>query len=318
MLSLELYRKMLLIRFAEEKIIAHYHEDEMKTPMHMSMGEEAIAVGMCHSLLTDDQITGTFRSHAIYIAKTGETECFFAEMYGKETGMAKGKSGSMHLSSKAHGIICASAIVASSIPVALGAAFANQYMKNDKVVAAFFGDGALEEGVFWETLNMACVQRLPIIFVCENNGYAVHEPWKKTKGYQDIGTIAQQFECDYYQTETTDVEQLAGLCGEIVETCRATKRPAFLQAKYYRYLEHVGIQQDFDKGYRSETEYQAWLEKDPILLQKKRLLQQGISESDITMLEHEVMCEIDSSIWKARQAPFAPKEELYKGVFQDD
>ena len=179
-LNVELYRKMCLIRTAETAICEHYPEDELKTPMHMSMGGEAICAGVCHALKAEDQVLGTYRSHGIYLAKTMETDRFFAEMYGRATGTSRGKAGSMHLMAPEHGLICTSAIVASHIPVALGAAFVNKATDNGQTVAVFFGDGAIDEGVFWESLNFACLRKLPVMFVCEDNGFAVHvpDPWR--------------------------------------------------------------------------------------------------------------------------------------------
>src|SRR3989338_4702030 len=164
-LSRELYRKLYLIRCAEERIIKHYPEDEMKTPMHMSMGQEAVAVGVCHALGPHDQIFASYRSHAAFLTRTGDLEKFFGELYGRVSGTAAGKAGSMHVSSPERGHLCSSAIVASYLPVAVGAAFANKQKDNGGVTCAFFGDGALDEGAFWESLNVACVMRLPVLFV---------------------------------------------------------------------------------------------------------------------------------------------------------
>ncbi len=169
MLNLDLYKKLYLARRAEKKIREHYMEDEMKTPMHMSMGEEAIAVGVCHALKAEDQVFATYRSHAIYLAKTQKIDDFFAEMYGKDTALLKGKGGSMHMCAPESGFMGTSAIVASIIPVAVGVAFANKQMGNDKLATVFFGDGATDEGAFWESLNVACLMKLPILFVCEDN-----------------------------------------------------------------------------------------------------------------------------------------------------
>ena len=155
-LHLEFYKKLYLIRRAEEKIREHYSEDEMKTPMHMSMGEEAIVVGVLEAAGKKSQAFGTYRSHALYLAKTGESDMFFAEMYGKAAGPAKGKAGSMHIALPDAGVMMTSAVVGTTIPVALGAALANAYLKNKRVVVSFFGDGAVNEGVFWESLNFAC------------------------------------------------------------------------------------------------------------------------------------------------------------------
>src|SRR3989338_2832947 len=172
-LSLDLYKKMYLIWKAEELIIKHYPEDEMKTPMHMSMGEEAIAAAVCHALGPEGQVFGYYRSHAIFLAKTRDPDMFFGELYGKVTGIARGRAGSMHLAAPDKGFMHASAVVASSIPLAVGAAFANKHKGNGRLCCAVFGDGALEEGVFWESLNAACVMKLPVLFVCADNGLAV-------------------------------------------------------------------------------------------------------------------------------------------------
>ena len=154
-LNLELYKKVYLIRSVEDAICKNYIDDHMKTPMHMSMGGEAIASGICHALSPQDQVLGSYRSHALYLAKVGETEEFFAEMYGKKTGMVQGKGGSMHLIAPDEGLISTSAIVGTGIPVGVGAAFANKTHKNGKITVVFFGDGAIDEGVFWESVNAA-------------------------------------------------------------------------------------------------------------------------------------------------------------------
>src|SRR5688572_26468160 len=160
MKPVEIYKTLYLIRKSEELIIKHYKEDEMKTPMHMSMGEEAIVVGIVAALQKKDQAFGAYRSHALYLAKTGDVDGFFGELYGKVTGIAHGKAGSMHLAYPARNMMLTSAVVGTTIPVAVGAALANQIQKKQRVVAAFFGDGALDEGVFWESLNFACLKKL--------------------------------------------------------------------------------------------------------------------------------------------------------------
>ncbi|MFZ2446833.1 MAG: thiamine pyrophosphate-dependent dehydrogenase E1 component subunit alpha, partial [Syntrophobacteraceae bacterium] len=215
-LNTALYRKLYLIRAAEDSIRKNYRTDAMKTPMHMSSGEEAICAGVCQALESSDQVLGTYRSHGLYLAKTGETDHFFAEMYGKSTGMAKGKGGSMHLTSPGDGLICTSAIVATTIPVAVGAAFANKSQNNGRLVVVFFGDGAIDEGVFWESLNSACAMKLPVLFVCEDNGYAVHSPVVERHGYDSIADVASKFHCSVFCTESTDAEAIYGVTREAV------------------------------------------------------------------------------------------------------
>lgn len=314
-LNIELYKKVYLIRKTEEAIRQHYFEDEMKTPMHMSLGEEAIAAGVCQALKNADQIMGTFRSHAIYLAKTGETDAFFAELYGKATGMGKGKSGSMHLSAPEFGFIGASSIVASGIPVAVGAAFANQQAKNGKVIAAFFGDGAVEEGVFWESLNVACLMKLPILFVCEDNGLAVHTRASSTKGYHSIAGIVAQYNCHVIEESSTDSEVIYQLTKKAIQLIEETKKPVFMQLRYYRYLEHVGVNEDFHVGYRSREDLLEWLQKDPVELQKTKLLSLGYSPEDIQQIEQSIDLQIKNSVISAKKAPFAGEEELYRDVY---
>lgn len=315
MLSLDLYKKLYLIRRAEEKIRQHYMEDEMKTPMHMSMGEEAIAVGICHALKAEDQVFGSYRSHAIYLAKTQNTDDFFAEMYGKDTALLKGKGGSMHLCDPNFGFMGTSAVVASVIPVAAGAAFANKQKGNDKLVAVFFGDGALDEGDFWESLNLACIMKLPVLFVCEDNGLAVHTPTWKRQGYTSITDIVSKFKCNVLKEDSTDVEVVYQLTRKAIKLIKTTQMPCFMHMRYYRYLEHVGVNEDFEAGYRSRTEFEEWYKKDPVNLQRQKLRQQDVKKEEIVRIEGEINSQIENSIRLAREAPFAEDSELYNGVF---
>lgn len=314
-LALDLYRKMYLIRRSEEKIIEHYSEDEMKTPMHMSMGAEAIAVGLCQALKPADQVFGTYRSHAIFLAKTQDTDVFFAEMYGKATSPLTGKGGSMHLCAPKYGFMGTSAIVGSSIPLAVGAAFANKRQENDKLVAVFFGDGAVDEGAFWESLNVACVMKLPILFVCEDNGLAVHTPSSVRNGYDSITDVVSKFSCNVFDNKTTDVQAIYDLAGKAIELARYTQVPSFLRLEYYRYLEHVGVNVDFDAGYRTEKQFQKWRRVDPVELQRQRLAGIGFDQVKIENIQMEINNRIEESIRKAKKAPFADASELYNGIF---
>ena len=313
--SLELYKKLYLVRRAEKAIIDNYNDDEMKTPMHMSMGEEAIVVGVCEALEKRDQVFGTYRSHALYLTKTGETNKFFAEMYGKATGGAKGKAGSMHLSFPDKGFMGSSAIVASNIPVAVGASFANKFKKNNKITAVFFGDGAVDEGNFWESLNVACLMKLPILFVCEDNGLAMFSRLFERQGYKSLDAIVGKFNCDVFGIKTTDVETIFELTKKAVKLIKKTHSPSFLHFKYYRYLEHVGINEDFDAGYRSKEEFKKWYKYDPIIMQRRRVLKSGVKERTILSIEKEIDKNIEKSIEAAQKAPFANVNEVYTNVF---
>ena len=313
-IHLDIYRKLYLIRKAEEKIRENYADDEMKTPMHMSMGGEAISVGVCHALKEDDQVFGTYRSHALYLAKTRDTNDFFAEMYGKDTALLKGKGGSMHMCAPDHGFMGTSAIVASIIPVAIGAAFANKQKRNGKLVAVFFGDGAVDEGNFWESLNVACVMRLPVLFVCEDNNLAVHTSTAVRQGYRSITDIVSKFNCSVLKSDSTDAEVIYKLARKAIVLITKTNKPCLLHLKYYRYLEHVGVNEDFDAGYRSREEFEAWKKRDSIDLQRQRVIaKHGIDK--VREIEDEIRHGIEKSIQKAKEAPFADAEELHKGVY---
>ncbi len=316
-LSLALDKKLFLIRTAEEAIIKYYLEDDMKTPMHMSMGEEAIVTGVCHALKDEDQVLGTYRSHALFLAKTQKCDTFFAEMYGKTTGTANGKSGSMHLSDPEKGMLVSSAIVASSIPTAVGVALANKMKKNNRITVVFFGDGAVDAGVFWESLNFACLERLPIVFILENNSLAVHTSRDKRHGYDSISQVVSQYRCDTYEASTTDVESIYQMTRKAIEKIRMHQKPALMNLSYYRYLEHVGVNKDFHEGYRSEEEFELWYKMDPIHTQRARLLDcESISEESLIQIETEILSQVEQSVIKAKEAPFSSPEILYHDVFK--
>lgn len=313
-LNIDLYKKVYLIRVSEEKIIKHYPEDEMKTPVHLSLGQEAISAGVCHAVGKADQVFGFYRSHGIYLSLTLETDKFFAEMYGKETGVAKGKAGSMHLSSIEHNFMGTSAVVATIIPVAVGAALANNMAQNGKFVFVFVGDGAVDEGAFWESLNFAGLKKLPILFVYEDNNYAIHSPASERHAYKSILEIVEKFGFNIFEENTTDVEKIYNITTDAIKKSKESKSPSFLSLKYYRYLEHVGIYHDFKFGYRSEDEYKKWLEIDPVKLQREKLLK-FCSENEVSEIEKSIDNQIEKSYQFAKKSKFASDNELYEDVF---
>lgn len=315
-LNLALYKNLYLIRRSEKRIVQDYHLDGMRTPMHMSMGSEAIASGVCCALGAEGQVFGTYRSHAIFLAKTENSDIFFAELYGKDTSPLKGKGGSMHLCLPEQGFMGTSAVVATGIPVAVGAAFANKVQGNDKIVATFFGDGAVDEGAFWESLNVACLMKIPVLFICEDNSLAVHTPLSLRRGYSSLTAIVEKFDCHVFEEGSTDVEVIYNLIRKAVSLMQDTQKPCLMQLKYYRYLQHVGIQEDFHIGYRSRDEFERWLRIDPIKIQRQKLLDLGVNAAQISALERSVDDRINASVEKAIKAPFADKGEILKGVFR--
>lgn len=326
-LNTELYKKVYRIRRAEQAIIRYYGEDDMKTPMHMSMGEEAITAGVSAALGKENQAFGYYRSHALYVAKTDETDQFFAEMYGKATGVVRGKGGSMHLASPEHGLLGVSAVVASTIAPSIGAAFANKARKTGKIVAGFFGDGAMEEGVAWESLNVACLMKLPVIFVCEDNGLAVDVTARERQGFRSIPDVVKAYRCLLLQSESTDPEVIYDLTLRAMAHIRKRGGPVFMHLKYYRILQHIGINSDFDKnaptpkggfekiGYRSKEEHDRWLKKDPARIARAKLLKFGMKETEIKSIEDDIGWQVERSITLAKKASFPRKEELFDHVY---
>ena len=316
-LNITLYKKLFLARHAEKYIIKHYPEDEMKTPMHMSYGEEANAVGVIHALDVKDQVVCTYRSHAIFLSKTNNLELFFLELYGKQNRVASGKSGSMHLADPDNGHMYSTAIVASGISVSVGIAFANKFKNNGLISCTFFGDGALDEGTFWESLNMACLKQLPVLFVCEDNDFAVHTRTKNRQGYDSIDNVVLQFNIETFSSDSTDAEVIYNMASKAIHSIKTKNRPAFLRLKCYRYLEHVGIYEDFDAAYRSKEEFNKWYKNDCVKLQRKKLLENNIPKIVVEQIEKEIDERIRISVEQAKAAPFPQPQDLYKGVFYE-
>lgn len=317
-LNINLFKTIYLIRKSEEKIVEEYESNEMKTPMHMSMGEEAIVAGVCRAFGKEDILFGTYRSHALYLACGGEVDKFFAEMYGKETGALKGKGGSMHLSAPEKGLLATSAVVASTIPLAVGAAYSLKLRKKSAISTVFFGDGAIDEGSFWESFNMACLFKLPVMFVCEDNGFAVHTTGIARHGYKSIADIVSKFNCEVFEKVTTDAEQIYELAQKARNSIKKRHKPAFLYFKYYRYLEHVGTHEDFDANYRSRKEFEKWLKKDPLSLQLKKLKFLGISQQKIEGIQKAIDLKIARGVKSAKEARFPKDRELFTDIFHEN
>ncbi len=312
---IDLYKRMYLIRKSEDVIIEYYSEDEMKTPMHMSKGSEAISVGVCSAINDEDQVFGTYRSHASYLAKTGDLNGFFSEMYGKKTGACEGKSGSMHLCNIDKGYVSSSAIVASNIPVAVGAAFANKMKGNGKKVVVFFGDGAMDEGIFWESINMASLWSLPILFVCEDNRLAVHTHSKFRQGYENIIGIVENFNIITGYSLAVDVEDVYDTTKTVIRCMGIFSEPGFIQLEYYRYLEHVGIDCDEYEEYRENETWNTNDEiNDPVVVLRKKLKHIDV---DVEGIEMEIAKDVYTALECAKVSKFAPNCDLYKDVYYE-
>lgn len=303
----ELYKKLYLSRRACNVIISEYPKDQMKTPMHTSYGQEHISVGVCAALKETDQIFTTYRGHAAYLAKTDDVEGFFAELYGKVSGCCRGKGGSMHLINPDKGHMGSSAIVASTLPVAMGAAFANKQLNNNKIVAVFFGDGAIEEGVFWETINFSTLHKLPIMFICENNKLAVHTHPDVRKGYKET-ELAQMLSCydiNFILEKEIDVRHVYDTINHVIRNIKY--RPAFVLCECRRFLEHVGVNCDLKDGYREKDNL---FEIDCVEVARSKL-----KNSDVSEIEEEINLRVEKAVAAAKLAEFPNKKELYNGVY---
>lgn len=317
-ISAQLYRTLLLARRSEEAIVRHYPENLMRTPMHMSMGQEFVPVGVCEALAGNADVFASYRSHAAFIAQTKDTDRFFAELYGRVSGTGEGKGGSMHLAAADRGHYVSSGVVATQIPVAVGAAFANLRLKTGRTAVAFFGDGAVDAGVFWESINAAALFKLPMLFVCEDNEYAVDTPRPARQAVKSLVETVRSFGCDTYHDDSSDVESVYELARTATAKAHAERRPAFLNIRCQRFLEHVGIGTDWHWGYRDKDAVQRqWIDRDAVTAQRRRLLKGGMPEAAIAKLESEIDSQVRNSVALASKAAIPAPDRLYAGVFHE-
>lgn len=312
-----LYYEMLRIRTIEEKMAELYPEQEMRCPVHLSIGQEAVAVGVCANLSRDDYVLSTHRSHAHYLAKGGDLKAMVAELYGKVTGCSKGKGGSMHLVDLSVGFLGATPIVGSTIPIAVGAAFGSVMRGDQRATVTFFGDATPEEGVFHESINFAALKRLPVVFVCENNLYSVHSPLsaRQPEG-REIFWLAKGHGVESYQGDGNDVIEVYRLAERAIRKARQGGGPTFLEFKTYRWREHCGPYYDFDLGYRTESEFQGWKRRCPIEMLRERLLSDGVlCNQDIDDMVSDLEAEIEDAIVFAKQSPFPEERLLFEHIY---
>ncbi len=307
-LTLRLYRQLRRIRRVEESIAEIYPTDKIKSPVHLAIGQEHIAVGVCDALDRADIAGGTYRSHAVYLAKGGSLPAMMAEMFGKDTGCCRGKGGSMHVIDPAVHVMGSSAVVGTVIPNAAGYALALKMRAERRVVAVFFGDGATEEGCFYETLNFASLHKLPILFVCENNGFAIHEPLTKRWATEDLCARVRSFGIRAHYL-TDDVFAIRETAANAVARVR-DGAPEFIECKTYRWREHVGPNEDYDQGYRTRDEAERWKCSDQVAR-----LAALISPAERAVIDAEIEAEIEASIAFAETSPAPAPEELHTHVF---
>jgi TPP-dependent pyruvate/acetoin dehydrogenase alpha subunit len=312
-LILRLYRSLYRIRRVEEEVARIYPTDKIKSPVHLSIGQEAVAVGVCDPLRKDDILFGTYRDHATYLAKGGDLRRMIAELYGKAAGCAKGKGGSMHLIDLEVGAMGASAIVGTTIPHAVGYAYALRLEKSDRIVVSMFGDGAVDEGAFHESLNWAGVQKLPVIFVCENNHYAIHSHHLARHASDNLCERARTYGMPAERIEGNDVLAIRSKIASAAAELRKTgKGPVFFECMTYRMKEHVGPNDDYHQGYRKPEEAAPWVQGDPV----KRLAEQVPADAR-AKIEKAVEEEIRDAFEFAEKSPFPDLRELHTDVYAE-
>ncbi|HJO82818.1 MAG: thiamine pyrophosphate-dependent dehydrogenase E1 component subunit alpha [SAR202 cluster bacterium] len=316
---MRMLRRMMLIRRFDETVVDLVQAAELVGMAHAYIGEEAVAVGACAALRDDDYITGNHRSHGHPIAKGGDVRKAMAEILGKATGYCKGKGGSMHLADFSIGILGESGILASGLPVGVGAAMASKMQGNDRVVVSFFGDGASNQGACHEAMNMASIWKLPIIFLCENNQYAVTTHFHDTVAVENISDRAVAYNMPGVLVDGQDVLAVYEAAAQAVQRARSGQGPTLLEARTYRYQDHSeGLVRILRESYRDEAEVERWRQRDPIKIHSSWLVEQGVaSQAEVDAVQAEVTAAIEDALEFARQSPYPEPEDLLTDLFAD-
>ena len=315
---LEMYRSMQRIRQFEAKTRDLALANELPGFVHVSIGEEASATGVCAALRKTDRITSTHRGHGHLLAKGGQLDRMMAELYGKRTGYCKGKGGSMHIVDYALGILGANGIVGGGLPIATGSALAAVIAGKDDVTACFFGDGASNEGTFHESLNLAAVWKLPVVFVCENNGYGEFTPMQTVTSVCDIAQRATAYNIPGFIVDGNDVMEVFRFASEAVARARAGEGPTLLECKTYRWEGHVVGEAAFlgEGAYRPTAEVEEWKLKCPIIRYQQFLVSGGkIAKAELDRIDNETTAELEAAIKFARESEFPDVSEVTDDVF---
>ena len=314
----DMYESMLRIRLFEEAIAESATAKEFKGPTHLYIGQEAVAVGVCHALGKDDYVFGGHRSHGHYLAKGGGLRELAAEIFVRETGCSKGRGGSMHLTAPHIGLLGTSALVGGGMGPGVGTALASVLLGRDRVTAIFFGDGAIEEGIFHEALNFAALNKLPVLFICENNLYASHLKLEVRQPQPDLFKHAAPYAVPGIRIDGNDVIEVYETAQEAVRRARAHEGPTLLECMTYRWRGHVGPSYDFEYNIRTREEVEHWMTKDPIKRYADLLASTGVMDEALKKkIDQGVRREVDDSIKFARESPFPAVEDLLEHVYKN-
>jgi len=305
---------MFLIRTAEQEIADLYLKNKIMSFVHFCVGQEAVAVGVCDALTNEDKVLGNHRSHGHYLAKGGDLRKMVCEILGKENGFAKGNGGSMHMIDKSVNFVGSTPILGSVTPLACGAAFEQMYNKKNGVSVGFIGDGASEEGVVYETLNLAALLKLPFILVIENNLHAVNTRIHERRPKEhNIEKVVTGFGVKYLKADGNDYQDVFEKAKILVNEVRTKNIPAVLECVTYRHMAHSAP--IFDEGYREEDVLEKRQEKDSIKKLRAQLVASGVTEEDLSAIEQEVHTEVLESIQFALNSKYPPKENLYINLY---
>ena len=314
---LECYVLASKIRAVEEMIASEYSNGEMRCPVHLSIGQELVSAVVGLNQQKDDTAVSSHRAHAHYLAKGGDLKKMIAEIYGKATGCCKGRGGSMHLIDLKVGFLGSSAIVGNSIPIGVGSGLSHKLNNSDALSFIFFGDGAIEEGSFYESVNFSAVHDLPTVYICENNLYSVYTRLNQRQPPgRDIYTMVEGMGIIAVKIETRNAFECLKSTTEVINLARTTKKPVFIEYDTYRWLEHCGPNQDDHLGYRPQSEISKWKEQDPLLNLKEILISDfKVSNAALEVIQQEIANEVLAAFLQAKKDEFPTLDQSMSDVY---
>lgn len=314
---LKLYKKTILVRLVEEKISSIYGDQQMRCPVHLSIGQEAASVGICLNLNKKDRIFNSHRSHAQYLSKGGNLKKMIAELYGKKTGCCAGRGGSMHLFDKSVGVINSIPIVGSGIGLAVGSAMSSKLNNLNIVSVAFFGDAACEEGIFHESMNLASLKNLPVLFVCENNFYSVYTPLHRRQPKRPLSNFGFSHNIKTLELDGKDIFNIYNKSNNLLNYIKKEMKPAFLVINTYRKLEHCGPDNDDHLNYRNKLEIDHWKKKDPLLFLQKKILKSGLNKSWMDEQIRNTKNYIEKTFREVEKDPMPKAKDISRFVYAE-
>lgn len=313
---LEFYRTMTTIRMFEERIVDLYARGEVPGLAHLYIGEEAVATGVCAALERNDYITSTHRGHGHVIAKGAELGPMMAELFGKQTGYCKGKGGSMHIADIDIGILGANGIAGGGLPIAVGAAWSSKWRQSKQVAVCFFGDGSSNNGTFHESLNLASVHNLPVVFVCENNEFGISVCQAKHQAIRDVASRAAAYDMPGVIVDGNDIQEVYSAATKAIRRARTGEGPTLIECKTYRWRGHHEGDPNQGTRYRSKEEIEEWKKKCPIAKIEHQILKNNMASKDaLKQVDKEIEELINQSVNFAKESDFPSVNEMYEDIY---